>query len=64
MEASGAQQIEYEFTVDDPESFTAPWTVRYPFRRLEDPLFEYACHEANHSMVSMLRGARLIEAGE
>jgi len=57
-----ASQIEYEYTVEDPESFSAPWTVRYPFNKTEDPLFEYACHEANHSMESMLRGARLGEA--
>jgi hypothetical protein len=57
-----ANQIEYEYTVDDPESFTAPWTVRYPFNRTEGPLFEYACHEANHSMENMLRGARINEA--
>ena len=57
-----ATQIEYEYTVDDPESFASPWTVRYPFNKTGDPLFEYACHEANHSMTSMLRGTRLEEA--
>jgi hypothetical protein len=57
-----ASQIEYEYTVNDPASFTAPWTVRYPFNRTEDPLYEYACHEYNESMTSMLRAARMDEA--
>ena len=55
-------QIEYAYTVNDPESFTAPFSVRYPIRKLTDTLFEYACHEANRSMVSMLRAARLAES--
>ena len=57
-----ASQIEYEYTVNDPDSFAAPWTVRFPFNKTEDPLFEYACHEANDSMEYMLRGARVNEA--
>lgn len=54
-------RIQYEFTIDDPESFVSPWTARYPFRRVEGPLYEYACHEANRSMELMLKGARLSE---
>ena len=54
-------QIEYAYTVND-ESFTAPWSARIPIRKVADTLFEYACHEVNRSMESMLRGARLAEA--
>ncbi len=56
-------QIEYAYTVSDAESFTAPWSAKIPIRKVADPLFEYACHEANRSMESMLRGARLTDAG-
>lgn len=59
-----ANQVEYEYTVDDPESFVAPWTVRHEFNRTEDPLYEYACHEYNESMFSMLRAARMDEVAD
>jgi hypothetical protein len=55
--------IRYEATVDDPRTWTRPWTVAFPLK--EDPdyyLFEFACHEGNYlSMISMLGGARLAE---
>jgi hypothetical protein len=50
----------YEYTVDDPATFTRPFTVRLPMRR-GTGLFEYACHEGNHAMVNILRGARAAE---
>ena len=55
-------RIDYSYTVEDPDSFTAPWSARLPIRKIPDTLFEYACHEANYSMESMLKGARLSEA--
>jgi hypothetical protein len=52
----------YEFTVDDPDAFAAPWTVQIPSTRVEDELmYEYACHEGNKSMVGILGGARAAE---
>ena len=53
----------YEFTVDDPETFTKAWTASIPLNRTEGPLFEYACHEGNHGMEGMLSGARAQEKG-
>ena len=50
--------LEYEYTVNDPETWVAPWTVNLPMVRNELPLFEYACHEGNYSMETMLTGAR------
>ena len=50
--------IMYEFTVDDPSSFTKPWTAQIPMKRTEGPLFEYACNEGNYAMTDMLAGAR------
>jgi hypothetical protein len=53
--------ILYEFTVDDPESFTRPWTAQIPMTKSEGPIFEYACHEGNYAMTGMLSGARAEE---
>ena len=50
--------LRYEFTVDDPASFAAPWTGRLEMTRTEDRIYEYACHEGNYSMSGVLRGAR------
>jgi hypothetical protein len=51
----------YEFTIDDPASFTKPWTAVLPMAKTSDQIFEYACHEGNYAMSGILRGAR---AGE
>jgi hypothetical protein len=48
----------YRFTVEDPESFTEPWGGEVPFRRLDELVYEYACHEGNHAMSNALTGAR------
>ncbi len=54
-------QLIYEYTVNDPATFTKPFTVAIPLRATEDQIFEYACHEGNHAMIGMLRGARQLE---
>ncbi len=48
----------YEFTIEDPHSFTRPWTAMFPMRRTDGPLFEYACHEGNYGLEGILAGAR------
>ena len=53
--------LEYEFTVTDPETWAEPWTVNLPMVRNDLPLFEYACHEGNYAMETMLTGARADE---
>jgi hypothetical protein len=53
--------LRYELTVSDPIAFERPWTLENALRRSEDPLFEYACHEGNYSMVGILAGARAAE---
>jgi len=54
----------YEFTVEDPATWTRPWTVAIPMARSDDKLYEYACHEGNYAMPAMLAGARAEEAAE
>jgi hypothetical protein len=53
--------LEYRFTVDDPSTWTRPWTVAYPMVRTEGPIFEYACHEGNYGLANILSGARYLE---
>jgi hypothetical protein len=53
--------LTYRFTVDDPTAFTKPWTGELSFRRSNDTLLEYACHEGNYTMTNILKGARAAE---
>ena len=50
----------YEYTVDDPASFTAPFTVALPMKR-GPGMYEYACHEGNYGLLNILAGARAAE---
>jgi hypothetical protein len=52
----------YRATIDDPKIYTRPWTIEYSFKRdNEYRMFEYACHEGNHAVEGILRGARAQE---
>jgi len=55
------ETILYEFTVDDPTAFTKPWTAQIPMTKFQGRLFEYACHEGNYALTSILAGARADE---
>jgi hypothetical protein len=52
----------YNFTVEDATVWTAPWTGEYLWRASDERVYEYACHEGNYAMESILKGARLLEA--
>jgi hypothetical protein len=52
-------ELNYQFTVDDPESYTQPWKGETHFMRTRDQLLEYACHEDNRAIVSILQAARI-----
>ncbi len=54
--------LHYEFTVDDPATWTEPWTGDYPWPATDERVFEYACHEGNYALGNIMRGARLLEA--
>jgi hypothetical protein len=58
-----ARTLNYEFTVEDPMTWTRPWTARIPWTKIdpEEQMFEYACHEDNYDIVHFLSGARLRE---
>ena len=55
----GPDVLRYSITVEDPETYTAPWTVAFPYIRDDDYVqYEYACHEGNYAMINRLGGAR------
>jgi hypothetical protein len=56
-----ADTIDYQFTVNEPRTFTKPWTVAAPMTRSDGRLFEYACHEGNYAMPHILSAARAEE---
>ena len=59
-------RLQYEFTMDDPTTWTRPWTARLFMRPAPGTgqIYEFACHEGNYAIENTLRGARLQEAEE
>jgi hypothetical protein len=58
-----AGTLNYEFTVEDPTTWTRPWSARIPWVRIDpqEQMYEYACHEDNYDMMHFLKGARARE---
>ena len=58
-----AKTIDYRFTIEDPQTYTRPYTVAIPMRKTpgETRLFEYACHEGNYAMLNLLKSGRANE---
>jgi hypothetical protein len=54
--------ITWQATIEDPDVYTAAWTVEVPFRRRPDyVIYEYACHEGNHAVEGVMGGQRAVE---
>jgi hypothetical protein len=53
-----ANTLSYRFTIDDPSTWTAPWTAEAPMTKSVGPIFEHACHEGNYGVRNTLAGAR------
>ena len=53
-----ATTINYRFTVDDPTTFASAFTGEIPFTAMNEPIYEYACHEGNYALANVLSGAR------
>ena len=51
-------ELFYRFTVEDDELYTRPWSGEFSMTRFDQPIYEYACHEANYSLTNILRGGR------
>ena len=56
-----ADTILYEFTVEDPKSWTRPWSAEIPMMKTEGPMYEFACHEGNYDIAHILGVARSLE---
>jgi hypothetical protein len=54
--------VNYEFTIEDPSTYTDRFTAIVPMTKVAGQIYEYACHEGNYGMVNILRGARVEEA--
>jgi hypothetical protein len=54
--------INYQFTVEDPATWTRPWSGEYTIRAFEGPIYEYACHEGNYGLANILRAQRVQDA--
>jgi hypothetical protein len=61
IKRTGAKTLLYEFTVSDPTTWTRPWSASIPMLRTDERIYEYACHEGNHSMETFLSNARAKE---
>lgn len=59
---TGRRELSYEFEVEDPNLFTQPWRGEMVFRAADAPMYEFACHEGNYSLASVLAAARQAEA--
>jgi hypothetical protein len=55
---AGNGSIDYQFTADDPATWTASWTAAIPLMKTNDQIYEYACHEGNYGMPNLLHSAR------
>ena len=53
-----ADTVLYEYTMNDPETWTRPWTVQHPMRKLRGMMYEYACHEGNYGLRFQLSANR------
>lgn len=56
------RELLYQFTVEDPTTYTAPWLGEFAWFRTDKPIYEHACHEGNYSLPNVLAGARHDEA--
>ncbi len=59
---AGPNTLRYEFTLDDPATWTRPWTAETLLPRIDPPLYEFACHEQNYGLMNVVKGAQIREA--
>ena len=58
---TSSDEVVYEFTIDDPATFTEKISAVVPMTKTSGQMYEYACHEGNYGMLNTLRGARIAE---
>ena len=60
----GSDLISYKFTIEDPATWTKPWSGEVMMTTIRSPIFEYACQEGNYGMPDILSGARVSEKSD
>ena len=58
---TGPGTLKYEITINDPGTWTKPWSLMIPLSRADHPMYEYGCHEGNYGMAGILTRARAEE---
>jgi hypothetical protein len=58
---TGPDTVNYKFTIEDPATFTAPFSGELPFTKIDEMIYEYGCHEGNYAMAGILSGERARE---
>ena len=58
---TGPDTVNYKFTMEDPATFTAPFSGELPFTRIDELIYQYGCHEGNYAMQNILAGERARE---
>ena len=61
LSRTGPDTLTYQITIDDPGTWTRPWSLMIPLKRADHPMYEYGCHEGNYGMAGILAGARAEE---
>jgi hypothetical protein len=57
----GPKELLYQYTIEDPAVYSAPWLAEYSFYLLDKPLYEFGCHEGNYSLPNIMKGERVKE---
>ena len=57
----GPKELLYQYTIEDPAVYAAPWLAEYSFYLSDKPLYEFGCHEGNYSLPNILKGERVKE---
>jgi hypothetical protein len=58
---TGPESLKYEITINDPGTWSKPWSIMLPLKASPNPIYEYACHEGNIGLQGILAGARAEE---
>jgi hypothetical protein len=58
---TGPESLQYEITINDPGTWTKPWSLMIPLKHSPDQIYEYACQEGNIGLMGILAGARAEE---
>jgi hypothetical protein len=61
---TGPESLKYEITINDPGTWTKPWSLMIPLKHSPDQIVEYACQEGNYGLQGILAGARAEEKAE